>query len=587
MQLTPTAAPYGATLAPPTESNYDCRARADSRGVSPGNSSAPPVQKIGDRWVAASVLGAPSALNGSVLGANKKDLSADALRDSVKRMFDAGPDLDKESAVAPTRRETETERRVVGWENRRESDSSKSLQDWEPKSERDLSIFGRSSGNLCRSDSTPRSPATISIPNIPRAPSPLPEPTPEPVFEVELAPPPGVELSPRKLTVSNLGRHDIESGNRRADSVLSFDPNDLNPSRSASQVRRRRSERKRKAPVSDLEVLEEGSDDEGATQFPAEYVSHVAFPKAKVGGLPLAPKSAVTKVDEDMNTIVSPAKPDKLDKFKARPALAKFGPLEVIPSAGSSSVETGESGILKTPDTAPRMLVLPSADDHPTMMSKLDAHIAGHGVLADQIGGVQVDLRSIITSLTSMVTGSRMLTSEEELYIPKGLDNKLNTLQLDVKAIENALTLSSLSAVRLEAQTPGGKPKVVDVYAKLDTIAKMCEQVLSKSDSTTWEMKNERASKSKAKTSLAPHDELTAADEATQIMAQLVSTLGVIMSSKTYSDRLAGQTKRHRGMAVFKYCTIYQTLPVLDHLHLRLLCHLPFRRKPRNRSARY
>ena len=435
--------PYRGDLGLPSQ-DFAPRERAQSGSTlkaSRGNSSAPPVQKVGDRWIAA------GAIPNSDIGSPRPVDAGAALRSSVQRMFEAGPDAveteDEPMETLPTPGSSRLADRVNAWQ---------------PVSERELSIFSR---NNSKRSAVPGKPATFS------------------------------EI-------------DRVNGYPRTETTLSFDPNDLNPSRSASQVGRKTNALN--APRNGLTVVDEGSVAmETFTNFPAPtYISHVTFPKPTVGGLRILP--------------VPPTQPE-----------AVLGGLETIPSADNSSVESGEETVRTPASTAASSL------DH-TILAKLQTQTTEHGTLSNQIDGVHVDLRQVILSLSSLL--ARTKKTEDETYISPALDDKLSTIHMDVKAIENALNLSTLSTARLDdaGRAPGlTESNLADVHAKLDAIASLCENVLAKSsagsvDGTTAKETKDKSGSAKAG---APQgslgivvdsdEEKTAGDEVAQIMAELVS----------------------------------------------------------------
>ncbi len=383
--------------------------------------------------------------------------SAAALRSSVQRMFDDGPDPQE----VPRRESGATERIIA----------------WQPTTERELSIFTRSN--------TKRFNASV-----------------EPLSAIA-AYGEGERVIPKSET------------------LLSFDPNDLNPSRSASQVRRPSTvllpddAPKRFGARSPMPMLMEGGSDEGAIErdiAPTRIskVSHVIFPKPTVGGQPM----------------MIP------------------GDLPMIPSVTSSSVETRESTSGRTPQTDESSVTSVSSAN-PTVLAKLETHSTEHGTIARQIDGVQVDIRRIISSLGALVRQSKTVPAPlESEMIPKALDEKITSLQLDVQGIGNALQLSSLATSRQAPLAPPEEPNLLDVHSKLDNIAKLCENLLSKqalavpaSDPATIDGLPLRASRvgEAPKTpappgslglSVKPSEEKIAGEEVAQIMADLVSLQG-------------------------------------------------------------
>lgn len=367
--------------------------------------------------------------------------STDALRSSVQRMFDDGPDAQE----GP----------------RRDSQATERIMAWQPTTERELSIFSRSN--------TKRSNAWV-----------------EPI-DTGLQFEEGYRVLPKSET------------------ILSFDPNDLNPSRSASQVRRTSAmaggsePTKRYGDRLPMPMLVEGGSDDGVTdRYPPTHLCHVTFPKPTVGGLPM----------------MIP------------------GGLPMIPSVTSSSVDTAESPALQTPHTDRSSMTTVSSVD-PTVLAKLESHTTEHGTIAKQIDGVQVDIHRFITSLGTLVQQAKIPPDS----FPKALDEKITSLHLDVKGVENALQLSSLASSR---QAPVEDPKLLDVHTKLDNIAKLCEDLLSKqpppvpNDTTALidglpirasrvgEAPKSPAPSGSLSLFVKPREEKIAGEEVAQIMADLV-----------------------------------------------------------------
>ncbi|KAK8854619.1 hypothetical protein IAR55_003358 [Kwoniella newhampshirensis] len=432
---------------PPTQprgETSDFRARlALLEAKSSGSSSAPPVQKVGDTWVAASALGAAfSDVETPVPALAKRD-SPDDLRNSVQRMFETGPDIDDDGDVNMKTIPTPSERSTAELQYRLPSPApviarsaqegelpiSERIKAWQPtatNTERDLSIFSRT--NSKRSDA---STSRISV-NVPYS-----------------------EI-------------DRVNGFSKSETALSFDPDDLNPSRSASQVRRAPSavadglseERPRRFGMVGarknvtMPILEErstdgmsGFGDEDKSARPATHISHVTFPKPSVGGVHMLESPLSTRPDGSR-------------------------PLSTIPSAPTSSCETGPSTEMQTPRTGHSSLTTVSGTDPTVIVAKLDSHSNEHVTLAGQIDGVSVDLHRIISSLGGLVE------SAKNPMAPKVLDDKLNTLQLDVKGIENALQLSQLTTSRQMSSSQSSD--ISEMHGKLDNIATLCQQLLSK-----------------------------------------------------------------------------------------------------------
>ena len=407
--------------------------------ASRGHSSAPPVQKVGDRWVASSMIAAPNGMGSPALPGG----TPDALRESVQRMFDLEPD----NPPTPP---------IDSLATRRDSAVTERIMAWQPVTERELSIFSRTGSK--RSQATSPS---FPLPAISR----------------------------------------MESYNK-AETVLSFDPNDLNPSRSASQVGRKSITQPVQAdPSHILPALEGRSAYDAITIYPdPTHVSHITFPKPLVRGLPVVPIPYGTQT----------------------------GGLETIASGTNSTCDTEDT--IQTPALRSSGLTSPSSLDH-TLLAKLDDHKTEHSTMSKQIDGVHVDLRHVILSLSALVDNSR--GPDGALAMPKGLDDKLNTIQMDVKAIENALNLSSLSTSRLTQAEDLGEPKLAEVHQKLDAIAKLCEDVLAKGNGIVPAgIANDEKNATPILVGKGPlgivvdsEEAKSAGDEVAQIMAELVGSI--------------------------------------------------------------
>lgn len=305
------------------------------------------------------------------------------------------------------------------------------------------------------------------------------------------------------------GEVDRQNGYPKSDTILSFDPNDLNPSRSASQVRRNASllhldePARRYGPGRSLPVLEERESEDGSTRLQAAptHISHITFPKPTLDGVTMLPGSS-----------------------------------PMIASVTSSSVETGETATLQTPRTSHSSVTTVSIAD-PTVIAKLETHSTEHGGIAKQIDGVQVELHRIISQLGTLVQFSRA----GETAIPKALDDKLTTIGLDVKSVENAIQLSSIANGRMPVVEDAN---MLNVHEKLDSIARLCEEVLAKqmvggvkSETMPIDGLPLRASrltdtaalvKGSKDLSVKSEEEKSAGEEVAQIMAELVSASPII-----------------------------------------------------------
>ncbi|OCF38674.1 hypothetical protein I317_07551 [Kwoniella heveanensis CBS 569] len=423
----------------PTDPDFKSRLIALEARSSGSNGHLPPIQKMGDEWVAGSTLDLPGSDLGSLpnpvpmpdpdpgaIGVRKVDTIG--LRDSVQRMFDMGPDIDltleRPKSATPSRRSQSSEmsERIKAWQPA-SSASSASAHGTAP-------IFSRTNSNRSTNSDT----KSITIP----------------YSEV-----------------------DRENGFPKSETMLSFDPADLNPSRSASQVRRPAAilngeDRTRRYGMvgigsgggnggrAVMPILEESSNDgyeDSILAKPPTHISHVTFPKPAVGGI----------------------------QMTAHPSLAPSLPTITSESRSTSSCDTRPSDEMQTPRTRPSSVTTFTTAD-PTVIAKLDTHSSEHGTIAKQIDVVQVDLHRIITSLGGLVQQTKTLSGgPKELTVPKLLDDKLNTIQLDVKSIENALQLSQLADSRQAAGIrDSDESRLVEVNDKLDNIARLCQEVLSK-----------------------------------------------------------------------------------------------------------
>ena len=357
------------------------KARLAALEARAGLTSPPPVQKIGDAWVAASVIGGSSDVSA------RKTTTGVELRNSVQRMFDTGPDTARDLSIvaSPTRRESAVDERIRAWQ---------------PGTQDAAALFSRNNSQRSQAVGQP----------------------------------------------IRVGDFERENGFPKSETGWSFDPNDLNPSRSASQVRRASTllggeePVRRYGPKPSLPSLEEKDSDGGSgTQMEKgapTHISHVTFPKPTVAG----------------------------ERIPA------FEPMPVIPSATNSSVETEETS-LKTPRTATSVTSHSSAD--PTVLAKLEAHTTDHGSLAKQIDGVHVNIKEILATLTPASLETRIQNGT------RGIDTKLDTLQLDVKGIGSALQLANLAQGRRPAEEMV-EPKLPEVQQKLDRIVQICEDLLAK-----------------------------------------------------------------------------------------------------------
>ncbi|KAL7422370.1 hypothetical protein Q5752_003016 [Cryptotrichosporon argae] len=384
----------------PLDTPYPCAAGGDPASPVPyidDRRSAPPVQKVGGKWVAASALGS------SDVDAPQRRPSPDVLRDSVARMFEAGPDFLPQG-----------DDDVFGSPHR-------------------LGIVDAACPALGRSDSA----ATAA------------SATDERVRAWQT-----VAVNPYVPD--------------KTDTLLSFDPNDLNPSRSASQARRAPPAHA-PAPGRTLAAVTEGSEDgSGASHGGSvvrpnrapSHISHVTFPKPSVGGQRFA----------------APA---------PAPALAS------IPAGSETSCETASAESARTPrsprshETAPSSVGSARSGD-PAVLVRLDTHSAEHGGLAKQIDHVHAGLERVALSVADLVqrpdVPPDVARANEIAQAVAGVDSRVAALGLDVRAIESAIQLSALASSRQPAAAAApAEPLLPDVHAKLDSIVKLCQEVLAAS----------------------------------------------------------------------------------------------------------
>ena len=454
-------------------------------------SSAPPVQKFGDTWVAASVIG-----RGSGSDAELRPLPAgDVLRDSVQRMFDKGPDTRPTSTsdAGPSRSDSEATARIKAWQ---------------PTTERDLSIFSRSGSKRSQTSNYNYN----------------------------------HNIDSENPTVSDHdqpGPSDILMGYAQPDTVLSFDMNDLNPSRSASQVRRTSTivggdEPTIKRRGGNLTVVEEGSDD-GMTEAmrAATHISHVTFPKPTIGAGNGNGTAALNF-----------------------PSRHRNGTLTPIPSVSHSTTESEETATMVTPKTAQSTITTHTLDE--SVLDKLESHTSEHGQISKKVDGVQTELQSAISALSTILAHSKILSDPLKAPIPKALDDRLSSLGLDLKGIENSIQLSNLPKSRESIIDENQLP---EIHAKLDTIAKACEAILARNAEANTASSNKQepsitettvtaakrppmpAKKGSLNLTTDPDDEKKAGEEVSQIMAQLTG------GSNKASPRLGGLQVLHNASA--------------------------------------
>ncbi|KAK6910862.1 hypothetical protein I203_104897 [Kwoniella mangroviensis CBS 8507] len=497
----------------PEQSDFQSRLRAlEARSA---GSSAPPVQKVGDTWVAGSALGVPTsdivdppmtkAEPSPLLPQKRNDTNTIGLRDSVQRMFDLGPDPDltlerPKSANIGLRQSSEMSERIRAWQP---STASSHLEHSTPS-------FSRTNSNKSTT-SKANSNDSQSLDLLPYT----------------------QDEDQEMMTVFP-----------KTETMLSFDPNDLNPSRSASQVRRaaastvvgadggqstttRRygmmlSGRKDNQP---LTIVEESS---GVESFlakpPMTHISHITFPKPAVGGVQMTSQPSQTPTLPTIQSGRSTTSSEEVD------------------GSGSSRPSTE----MHTPLTRPTSSLATTISD-PTVLARLKDHSTQHQTLSSKIDGMDFGLKEIIDSLDGFVRYSKEFNDQpRDIAVPKVLDDKLNTLGLDIKNIENTLQLSNLANnVNREDPLNTNEQKILEVNEKLDNIVRLCEQVLSKQGTShrpvvpiSTEMGNAKGlDESMTRNTLVAspsEEEKFAGEEVAQIMADLTG------GSSKNSPRLVG-----------------------------------------------
>ena len=580
----------GANGASPSR-HYDRRESIDGPV---GRGAAPPVQKVGDRWVAASVVGTSDVSDDP----RSKTTKPDALHNSVKRMFDSPAQGDFPPGQERTRlymatadgiREYDNESdggdesiippnlkspsingapirfdssATIGIGNKTGHEATERILAWQPATEKELSIFARSPS---RASSRSQS---------------------------------------RRKVLSDTDRDNSFKTAESHDTEVSFDPSDLNPSRSASQAGRGREKetpRRRGSKATPLPPVDENTPparpgqlethfspmaekafrrisrtdytDEGPPKTPTKTPKDLKSPKGADTGLsPLAERAyrqlAGKSMDHAPESPISPKTSRQVDQSPRkqrhdRPALPRG--VEVF-STETHSSETMESAAIRTPQTEHRHR------DHqsPQMRRDSDGDVPMEGpnqgergsggalskllpaysdLSHSEVGGFDEksasgpnvhlatkDLQKVISALTTLVGASKAL--DDPSTLPKGLDDRFNTIHLDVKAIENALSLSGL---RLPGVTPTkdddkSDPELPVVHAKLDAIQRMCEDVLARQDDLVKASQSDKSVKSSGKAKqlglglTLNDDEKSASDEVSQIMANLVSYQGQLQT---------------------------------------------------------
>jgi hypothetical protein len=191
---------------------------------------------------------------------------------------------------------------------------------------------------------------------------------------------------------------------------------------------------------------------------------------------------------------------------------------------------------MATPHTARSTVTMASSVDQ-TVLAQMETHSSDHDKLSKQVDNVQVDLRSAILSLSTLLAQSKVLIDPAQAPVPKVLDERLTSLGLDIKGIETAFQLSNLASSR----QPPEDPKLPEIHDKLDSIAKACEDILARSRSTGPTPLPIPTKRGSLGLTSDPEGEKQAGEEVAQIMAQLT---GGSAKGKA-SPRLAGLQVLH------------------------------------------
>ena len=568
-------------------------------------SGAQPVQKIGDRWVAASLVGGPDSDVSS--RTRKLQATPDALRNLVQKMFDAGPDEDENDDYAPVtgqqrhnlymaaRQHTRADdsdndedmlpprpesatpgtpgmfdsNATLGVGLKTDSETMERIKAWQPTTEHELSIFARSPSRASNKSAGGRRP------------------------------------------LSATDRDNSFKTTETGETNVSFDPSDLNPSRSASQVGRQSDTPRRRGAKTNqaLSIVDENtppsrhaeqafsprseksskliSNEIGASNEDGSRGDTELSPMAERAFRTMAGKS-LHESSEDHTLAASPKTSSK-DNHSARNARrtsdAKPGDLprsvQMVPSSTRSS-ETADSTTIRTPpehDLFDRVgylghhykddqlsgsggalsKLLPAYSD--LNHSELGITMEKIGVWnvdtspTEQIGLASKDLQNVIGCLTALVGASKAL--EDPNTLPKGLDDRLGNIQMDVKAIENAL---NFTALRLPDPEQNGEKGLGNIHEKLDAIARLCEDVLTKQAEVT-SPKAKKPSKTKGALDVEEDPSRPRQDDVAQLWADLVSSSNLPVSVQLTCSRLAARV-HHRGKVACKSCTTSRRLRV-------------------------
>ncbi|WWC90564.1 uncharacterized protein L201_005500 [Kwoniella dendrophila CBS 6074] len=541
------------------QSEFQSRLRALEMRSS--GSSLPPVQKIGDEWVAGSSLGIPTSdidslplslpnpnvdlirqRSASPLGQPKQRADNIGLRDSVQRMFDLGPDLDL----------TLERPKSTSSSSRQSSEMSERIRAWQPSASPSTSGHDNSRRSFNRMNSNKSETSNT-------------------------------ESKSLRLPYDDDNVTDIAAGGReylKTETMLSFDPNDLNPSRSASQVRKpgpsllieQQSRRYgmvgyKNQEQNQLPILEENStltdqnndnhnnddDDAEVDTFLIKpggaaltQISHVTFPKPAIGGIQMITQSSLPIIKSSGVSVTSRSSDETRPSTEEMIITPQSRPLSRL----TNSTETGLTSISLI-DPTPTVIATATA-------AKLENQ---SNDISSKIDHVQYDVQNIIANLGELIQDSK---EPKEMVIPRELDDKLNLLGLDLKNIENSLQLNNLANTKHEDldKFSSEEDKLLQVNVKLDNIVKLCEQVLSSKQSnhniipsvntaaiipagsgSTDDRSNSPPTSRDTLTASPSEEEKSAGQEVAQIMADLTG------GSSKNSPRLVGLQVLHNVSA--------------------------------------
>jgi hypothetical protein len=259
---------------------------------------------------------------------------------------------------------------------------------------------------------------------------------------------------------------------RSSGTELSFDPNDLNPSRSASQVRRAPS-----TIVGTLRALGNGAPpmarlDEVSSRAPS-LITRMTFPKPVVAG--------------------------------------------VIPRTATPSGSSSEETYLPTPRTFEATTA--TTFDDTRLISKMESHSQEHAAIATQVDGLHVNLDAVLASLAIL---AKQQVAEQD-QPTRAIEDKLSSLQLDFRGVQDALQFNTLAAQREQAPSTD----LGEVNVKLDAITRLCEEALARHSSATAEVTSPSPSASAFIVSV--EEEKKGGEEVANIMVPVSMTHRVVL----------------------------------------------------------